>query len=431
MNGSALLEGRVVRRAEDGALGRIRALLDLPLPDTKTVRLADRLAGVLATSAILLAVVGGLRSAWIGGVAEGLETALSVLLVACPCALGLATPLAFRAQRAALARKGILVHDPAALEVAGSVDYALLDKTGTLTAPVTTRIHGAARQAIKVRRMQALVRHSGHALAAAVEDAGPPPSDLRVLPGSGVEGTFDKTLCRAGSPEWMDRAGLEWSPEAAAARATLSATSATLVAYAEDGQVQAVGSVEHALRPGSREAVDALQTLGLHVELCSGDREEAVRALSEELGVDGTAALTPEQKLERVRELRAAGRTVLFAGDGVNDAPALRAADVSVALACGTAAARSQAQVEVIGGRIDALPALIEGARRLRRVVHGNLFWTLVYNGVALVLAVLGQLHPLVAALAMIISSAVVSTRSYRLLGVSRGGADATTEGVV
>jgi Cu2+-exporting ATPase len=152
------------------------------------------------------------------------------------------------------------------------------------------------------------------------------------------------------------------------------------------------------------------------VELCSGDRPANVAELARALGVTGVGGRSPADKPARILELQATGARVLFAGDGVNDAPALRAADVGVALASGTAAARQQAQVEVLGDDLLRLPALIDGSRRLRAVVRGNLAWTLAYNAVALVLAVQGRLHPLVAAGAMIVSSVVVSVRSYRLL---------------
>lgn len=416
VNGSALVTARVLREAGAGALGRIRALLDAPLPLTRTMRMVDRLAGVLALVSVALALAAGLVIGSSEGAAHGLTAALSVLLVACPCALGLATPLAFRAERAALARRGILVHDPAALEVAATVDHALLDKTGTLTDPARSRVVAASGRETARARMAALVRHSGHALAAALPAAGPAPSRLTVVPGAGVLATIDGADCRAGSPEWMDSTGLTWEPDAAAARALLADDGTTLVAYAEDGRVTALGAVRHDLRPGAREAVRALSELGVTVELCSGDRQSNVAELARELSVTGVGGRSPAQKPERIHELRAAGARVLFAGDGVNDAPALRAADVGVALASGTAAARHQAQVEILGDDLRLLPHLIEGSRRLRAVVRGNLAWTLAYNLVALTLAVQGRLHPLVAAGAMIVSSVVVSTRSYRLL---------------
>lgn len=416
LNGRGALSAEVVRPAAEGALGRIRDLLSAPIPPTRWTRAADRLAGWLAAAAVVLAVAGGARSWWFQGAGEGLTTALSVLLVACPCALGLATPLAYRAVRAALARRGVLVRDPVALERAACVDVALLDKTGTLTDPVHARIVAAAGEPASLRRMAALVGHSGHPLARAVVFEGPAPDDLRSHPGAGVEGTFDGVACRAGSPEWMDLSGLPWDEDARSRRQQLADDGATLVAYAESGRVLALGALTQGLRPGAEAAVARLSADGLDVEVLSGDHPRAAARTADSLGIRATGGLSPEGKLARLEQLRHEGRTVLFAGDGVNDAPALRAADVGVALSCGTAAARAQAGVEILGDDLRALPAFLDGARALRRVVRGNLAWTVAYNAVALGAAAAGMLHPLVAVAAMIVSSLVVSVRSYRLL---------------
>jgi Cu2+-exporting ATPase len=416
VNGTGALVARVVRRAQDGMLGRVRELLDAPLPATRETRIADRLAAWLFVVAVVLAAVGGTRSYLADGAGAGVRTALSVLLVACPCALGIATPLAYRAMRAALARRGVLVRDPVALETAATVDFVVLDKTGTLTDPSASRVERVAGDADSFERMSALVGHSGHALAACVERVAARPSDVRLFAGAGVEGRFGSTASRAGSPEWMDREGVAWDEDAAARRAALARDGATLVAYAEDGRVRALASVVPALRPGAREAVDELRGAGVDVEILSGDHQPAVDRACRDLGAAARGGLSPEDKVTRVHELRAAGRRVLMAGDGVNDAPALHAADVGVAVACGTALARSEAQVEVLGDDLRALPRLVRASRTLRRTVRGNLAWSVAYNAVALVMAATGHLPPLVAVGAMIASSLAVSVRSYRLL---------------
>jgi heavy metal translocating P-type ATPase len=416
VNGSGALLARVERPALEGSLGRIRELLDAPLDTTRVIRVTDRLAGWLATLAIALALIGGLRSGMAEDLGAGLRTAMSVLVVACPCALGLATPLAYRAMRAALARRGVLVRDAAALEVAPTVDRVLLDKTGTLTDMEHSEVAEQAGPERALERMRALVGHSGHPLSRALRRDDLVPDDVRVVPGAGVEGTIDAVPARAGSPGWMDREGLVWDDAVASRREELGARGGTLVAYAEGGRVVALAALSQPLRPGAAEAVASLASDGRAVEILSGDRPEAAEATARELGVPARGGLRPEDKLDRVEELAAGGHRVLFAGDGVNDAPALRAAHVGVAMACGTAVARAQSGVEVLGGDLGLIPRLLDASRTLRATVRRNLFWSVAYNGVALAFATMGRLHPLLAAVAMIVSSLTVSARSYRLL---------------
>ena len=416
VNGAAAITARVERLARDGMLGRIRELLDAPLPATRDMRIADRLASWLAGIAVVLALAGGARSYWLGGAGDAIRTSLSVLLVACPCALGIATPLAYRAMRAALARRGVLVRDPVALEIAATVDRVVLDKTGTLTDPAGSRVERAAGDAAAFGRMCALVAHSGHALASCVERGTLSPSAVKLHPGLGVEGAFDGVAARAGSPGWMDASGFVWDADVREARDTLTMDGATLVAHGESGRVRALGAVTPRLRPGAKEAVAGLRAAGVECEILSGDHAAAAERTGRDVGAPARGGLTPQDKVRRIGELRAQGHRVLMAGDGVNDSPALRAADVSVAIACGTALARSQAQVEVLGDDLRSLPRLVRASRKLRRTVRGNLAWSVAYNSVALIMAATGHLPPLVAVGAMIASSLAVSVRSYRLL---------------
>jgi Cu2+-exporting ATPase len=319
--------------------------------------------------------------------------------------------------RAALARRGVLVRDPVALEVAATIDFVVLDKTGTLTDPSSSRVARAAGDETSYERMTALVASSGHALAACVDRNPTPPSAVRLHAGAGVEGDFGATHGRAGSPEWMDRSGFVWDPGVGERRAALASDGATLVAYAEDGRVRALGAVTPQLRPGAADAVRELRAAGIGVEILSGDHDAATARAGRELGVDARGGLSPADKVRRIEELRGEGRRVLMAGDGVNDAPALHAADVSVAVACGTALARSQAQVEVLGDDLRAIARVVRASRDLRRTVRGNFAWSIAYNAAALAMAASGHLPPLVAVGAMIASSLAVSVRSYRLLG--------------
>ncbi len=438
VNGATALEGVVVRPWNSGPLGRIRALLDMPVPMTRVIRRIDRLAGRLAYLSIGLAVIGGIRSGLQSGTGEGLRTALSVLLCACPCALGLATPLAYRAIRTALARRGVLVHDPIALENALKIKHAVVDKTGTLTEPTAaeivtdddaTGVPDRDRTATGAR-MAALVSASGHPLGKALaafgqESVRASVRSAELLAGRGVRGSFDgTTVAGAGDPAWLDTEGATWPPALAAARERLSAEGRTVVAYAEAGRVHAVAGIEHRLRDSARNVVEALRLRGVAVEIASGDRPQTTAETARLLDVPYVARATPEDKATRVRELAKSGGCVLAVGDGVNDAPFLRAADVGVAVASGTAAARAEAQVELVGDDLRGLVVLLDGARALQKNVRGNLFWTLLYNGIALGAAVVGRLHPLLAVAAMTVSSLVVAFRAHRLLAF---GAEAAT----
>lgn len=413
-NGTGALVARVVRRADDGALGRIRRLLEAPVRGTEWTRVTDRLAGVLAFGSMSLALTAGAWFTLEEGLGAGISTALAVLLVACPCALGLATPLAYRAIRAALARRGALVSDPAALERLHTIDTVLLDKTGTLTDPESARFRTLAGDDELLERMESLVAASGHTLAAAARPGRTPPTDVRIVPGAGVAGRVEGRAARAGSLGWMESEGIEISDELR--RAVEQRRGGSVVVYAEEGRAVAAAAVDHGFRDGTRDAVAALTSAGLHVEILSGDHPDEVRRAASELGVEGQGGLHPDDKLAVVRSRVAEGAHVLFLGDGVNDAPSLREAAVGVAAIGATETARAQVGVELLGRDLHALPALFEAGRELRRVVRGNFVWTLTYNGVALALAATGNLHPLVAVAAMIASSLVVSGRSYRLL---------------
>ncbi|HZL99327.1 MAG TPA: heavy metal translocating P-type ATPase, partial [Planctomycetota bacterium] len=415
LNGDGHLTALVLRPAAQGTLGAIAALLEQPLAFTARLRLADRVAAWLVGLAVVLAAAGGALGWLRGGAGEALTVALAVLLVACPCGLGLAMPLAYRAMRAALARRGVLVRDAAALELAAQVDVVLLDKTGTLT-----ELQGGLAVVAQARpgageRLLATVARSGHRLAAGLPGTGrEAPESLRSIPGCGVEGRLEGRAVRAGSPAWL--ADLRWDADVAAEAGRRRAAGGSLVAYAEDGEVVALAAAAQRLRPGAQQAIARLERAGLRVEIVSGDRQGAVDAIAAQLALPACAEARPETKLARVEQLQREGRVVLLAGDGVNDAPALRAADVGVALGSGTAVARGSAPVELVGDDLEGLALLLAGARRLRAVARGSVAWTLAYNGVALLAAAVGLLHPLVAVAAMIASSLAVALRSWRLL---------------
>lgn len=416
VNGATQLRFAVSGAWDAGLLGRIRDLLAQPPSDTPRQRRVDRLARVLAALSVIVALVAGTWHGLDAGVGRGLHVALSVLLVACPCALGLATPLADRAMRVALARRGLLVRDGEALESVLTADRLVFDKTGTLTDP-----HGRwttlAGEGDALGDVATLVARSGHALGRAVPPhlrrAGARIDDVESFAGRGVRGVVDGRTVMAGHPDWVEGTR---DDAVRAALDEIAASGATAVVGAVDGALVVVARIDQRLRAAAPEAVERLRERGLAPSLLSGDRTDVVEALAADLSLEARGDCSPEDKLEAVDAMQADGHRVVMVGDGVNDAPVLRAAHVGIAMGSGTAAARLGADVEILGDDLALLDDLLDAARDLARVARGNLAWTVAYNTVALAAAATGRLSPPLAAVAMIVSSMVVALRSGRLL---------------
>lgn len=391
---------------------------------TSLERAADRairwlLPAVLVVSAGTF-IGWTLAASW----ATGLFNAMAVLLVACPCALGLATPLAVWVAMGRLAARGVVARSGEAVERLARVDTVVLDKTGTLTEPSATLVDLVVREAGREARARALAlleaveRASGHPLAAAFAGSGGARAALvvvesvRVLPAVGVEawvreaGTATGTVVRVGRPEAL---------VAAEDNLVLQRLQQGLrgegreVALLVDGRVTALGRVAERLRPSLPSALAAFASLGVHTVVMTGDVEERARAVAAD---EVLAELSPEQKLQQVRVLQHAGRRVLFVGDGVNDAAAMAAADVSIAVAGGTELAAEVGSASWAGGNLAAIPEAVETARRALRLIRSNLVFAASYNLAGVVLAAAGMLHPVTAALLMTCSSLIVTWRA-------------------
>ena len=414
LNGSGRLMGRILALPREGTLGRIQRLLDQPLPDTRHLRLLDQLAGALAAVSILLALGVFLWALQAGDAGEGIKRALSVLLVACPCALGLASPLAFRAIRVALARRGVLVHDAVALESATELDVIALDKTGTLTNSKSGEIQQLDGDEEVASTARALLKASGHPLGHGINDHLPTLEEVTIDPGGGTHATLNGKRCSAGNLTWLSAQGVaipsRWK------ELIQRHDTGAVVGLGIAGEPAALLLIQQQLKPDASEALENLKRRKLDLVILSGDRASAVQEIADRLAIKYLGGLKPDQKLRKVEELRQEDRRVMMVGDGVNDAPALHGADLSVAMAEGASVARSESQVELLGKSLQGLPLFLDGAKTLRRVVVGNLLWTVAYNALAIFMAVQGRLHPLVATVAMILSSLVVSLRSARLL---------------
>ena len=351
---------------------------------------------------------------------------MSVLVIACPCALGLATPTALVAGTGVAAKAGILIKDIATLEQAHAVDEVIFDKTGTLTEgkPQLTQCEAlAGYKREEVLRMAAsLQQGSEHPLARAVVNAArdeglslSEPVGFANQRGAGVKAQIDGVAVVLGNRDMMQQANIEVSA-LESQLSDLEAAGQIAVTLAIDGKPAAVLAFADTLRAGAHAAVGALQARGLRVGLLSGDAERVVAAVAKDLGVDHwQAGLKPEDKSAALQSLRESGRRVAMVGDGVNDAPALAAADVGIAMGSGTDVAIETAGVTLLRADPQLVPAAFSVASATRNKIRQNLFWAFIYNLIGLPLAASGLLSPAVAGAAMAMSSVSVVSNALLL----------------
>jgi Cu+-exporting ATPase len=419
--GTIALDGRIVLRVTaiggETRLARVAALVSAAQSSRAPVqKLVDRISAVFVP--VVLAVALGSLIAWLAagaGTETAIITAVSVLVIACPCALGLATPAAIMAGVGAAARAGILVRDAEALERAARVGLVAFDKTGTLTEgrPRLAGLHPApgVDRAWALEAAARLQAGSEHPLARALAEASPvaaPAGAFRALPGRGVEGVVDGRALALGSPRLLAERGATPGALAEAASAE-AAEGRTLAWLIEDSRALALLAFEDAPRVGAAEAVAALNRAGIDTLLLSGDHPAAARAAAARLGVaDAEGALLPEDKQARIAALTRAGRHVAMVGDGVNDAPALAAAECGIAMGSGTDVAIAAAHVTLLRPDPRLVPAALDLARATRRTIGRNLFWAFAFNTIGIPVAALGGLSPALAGAAMAGSSLMV-----------------------
>jgi len=430
VNASGRLRVRASRVGADTRLAQMaRLVADAQSGKAKVQRLADRVSAVFVPIVILLAVAT--LAVWLAvGAAVGtaFAAAVAVLIIACPCALGLATPTALLVGTGRGAQLGILIKGPEVLESTRRVDTVLLDKTGTITTGTMALVDVlpvAGENADDVlRRAAAVEGFSEHPVAAAVTTGArqwlrdvPPVTDFRSVQGQGVQGVVNGTTVLVGRPAWL--AG-QWSlslPETLRAVSTQrEAHGRTVIAVAWDGQVRGLLSVADTVKPSSAEAVRMLRGLGLTPVLLTGDNEAVARCVAAEVGIDTViAGVLPEEKVEQVSRLQRHGRVVAMVGDGINDAAALAQADLGLAMGTGTDAAIEASDLTLVRGDLRAAADAIRLSRRTLRTIKGNLCWAFGYNIVALPLAAMGLLNPMIAGAAMAMSSLFVVSNSLRL----------------
>ncbi|MFE1483669.1 heavy metal translocating P-type ATPase [Streptomyces fimicarius] len=427
VNIGGLLLVRATAVGADTQLARItRLVTEAQAGKARAQRLADTVAGVFVP--VVLALAATTLGFWLGTDADpqaAITAAVAVLVVACPCALGLATPTALMAATGRGARLGVLVSGPQALEGLQHIDTVVLDKTGTLTSGhmsvgrVTVAPDGPDADAV-MRLAGAVEQGSEHPLGRAITacarraaggDDPPAVTGFRATAGIGVRGTVEGREVEVLTPD-----GVELPAALCGARERADDVARTAVLVRIDEAPAAVVEVADLVRPGSYRAVDRLRRLGVRPVLATGDRAPVARAVAEDLGIaEVHARCTPEDKAELVRRLRAEGRRVAVVGDGVNDAAALAGADLGIAMGTGTDAAIGAADVTLVRSDIEALADAVRLARHTLGTIRTNLVWAFGYNAVTMPLAMVGLLNPMVAAFAMSLSSVLVVANSLRL----------------
>ncbi|MEU8659555.1 heavy metal translocating P-type ATPase [Actinoplanes philippinensis] len=388
-------------------------------------RLADRISGVFVPIVIALAVAT--LGWWIGaghGLTAAFTAAVAVLIIACPCALGLATPTALLVGTGRGAQLGILIKGPEALESTRRVDTIVLDKTGTVTTgrmTLVTTVAADGEDPAEVLRLTAAVEAASEhpiaqAIAAAHDGVLPAVTDFRNREGLGVSGAVDGHDLLVGRPRLLRENGYPLTAGLEEALRAAQESGQTAVVTGWDGRARGVLAVADAVKPTSRAAVSALRGLGLTPVLLTGDNETVARAVAADVGIDEVIAdVLPAGKVDVVKRLQSEGRVVAMAGDGVNDAAALAQADLGLAMGTGTDVAIEASDLTLVRGDLRVAADAIRLSRRTLRIIKSNLFWAFAYNVAALPLAMAGLLNPMIAGAAMAFSSVFVVGNSLRL----------------
>jgi Cu+-exporting ATPase len=429
VNAGGRLVIRATRIGADTQLAQMGALVEQAQNGKAAVqRLADRISGVFVP--IVIAIALGTLIVWLAtgfGATAAFTAAVAVLIIACPCALGLATPTALLVGTGRGAQLGILIKGPEVLESTRRVDTVVLDKTGTVTTGRMTLLDVHAAAGIDeddVLWLAGAVEHAsehpiGKAVATAARDRLgdlPDVADFRNVDGLGVHAIVDEHAVLVGRAELLAQWSIPLTDELQRAKDNAEALGRTAVAVAWDGASRGVLVVADLVKPTSAKAITELRALGLRPVLLTGDNAAVAHAVAAEVGIDEViAGVLPQDKVNAIKQLQAGGRVVAMVGDGVNDAAALAQADLGLAMGTGTDAAIEASDLTLVRGDLRAAVDAIRLSRRTLATIKGNLFWAFAYNIAALPLAALGLLNPMIAGAAMALSSVFVVSNSLRL----------------
>ncbi|WP_406191375.1 heavy metal translocating P-type ATPase [Streptomyces griseus] len=426
LNAGGRLVVEATRVGADTQLARMARLVeDAQNGKASAQRLADRISAVFVPIVIALALAT--LGFWLGndaGLTAAFTAAVAVLIIACPCALGLATPTALMVGTGRGAQLGILIKGPEVLETTRRADTIVLDKTGTVTTGrmtlQTTHTTDTTTEAEVLRLAGALENASEHPIAQAVATAAtgplPTPEDFQNVPGLGVQGVVEGHAVLVGREQLLAEWEIRLPTPLAEAKKAAEAAGRTAITVAWDGEARAVLEVADAVKDTSAEAVRRLRDLGLTPILLTGDNRAVAESVAAEVGIDEVyAEVMPQDKVDVVKRLQAEGRSVAMVGDGVNDAAALAQADLGLAMGTGTDAAIEAGDLTLVRGDLNAAADAIRLSRRTLSTIRTNLFWAFAYNVAALPLAAAGLLNPMIAGAAMAFSSVFVVGNSLRL----------------
>ena len=438
INKSGLIRAKATKVGEDTTIAQIIRLVEEASSSKAPIaKMADKIAGVFVPAVITIALITGVIWLISGATFEfAMSTAIAVLVISCPCALGLATPVAIMVGTGKGAENGILIKSGDALETAHQIDTVVLDKTGTITQgkPVVTDIICAAgKNADKTQLLQiagSLEKGSEHPLAEAIVNycvtnniSLEKVTDFNALFGKGIEGTVSGTHYYAGNEKMMEEKGISLSTEQKNQIQALAKQGRTPLLFADENQFLGIVAVADVVKPTSKEAVQKFRNYGIHVIMLTGDNEVTAQAIKEQVGIDEViAGVLPTQKEEKISALKQAGHKVAMIGDGVNDAPALASADVGIAIGAGTDVAIESADIVLMkNDLLDAVGA-VKLSKAVIRNIKENLFWAFFYNSIGIPLAA-GVLYPLFqiklnpmfGAAAMSLSSVCVVSNALRL----------------
>jgi P-type Cu+ transporter len=439
IGGTLACNGRLVVRAtkvgHDTQLARLIRLVEQAQTDKSRIqRLADRICGVFVPVVVVLAVLTFLT--WIvlsGSVEHALSSALAVLIIACPCALGLATPTALLVASGRGAQLGVFLKGHQALEAAKAIDTVVWDKTGTITTGQLTVIDAAVTAGTELdsllRHAAAVENASEHVIATAITTlarAGmgtiPEVSEFTSLSGLGAQGVVEGHKVLVGSVRLLATRGIPMPAALDQQRTQWEQRGATTVVVAADDAVEGMFALADTVRPTAVTAISQLHRLGLRTILLTGDNPATAAAIAAQVGItEVIAEVLPHDKAAVIEKLQAQGHCVAMVGDGINDAPALARANLGLALVCGTDVAIGAADLILMRTDLTVVPLAITLARRTLRTIHGNLTWAFSYNIAALPLAAAGLLNPLIAGAAMTLSSLFVVSNSLRLRTFAQG----------
>ncbi len=446
VNLNGALRCRATRVGDDTTLAQIIRLVEQAQGSKASMqRLADRVSAVFVPVVMLIAV-GTLLAWWLlagAGFGKAMMFSVAVLIVACPCAMGLATPTAIMVGTGKGAEYGVLIKGGEALERSGKISTIILDKTGTLTAgrPEVTDVVVLSKEFLPEEMLGfavAVESHSEHPLAAAIvryaQSQGISPAspalggpsspglmqDFQAIPGKGARAMVAGETVWMGTRALMEEAGVDCA-EAEATATSLADRGRTVIYVARGKRLMGLVALADAVKPEAREAVERLKNLGLKVWLVSGDNPNTANVVAKEVGIGRVrAGVLPAGKVQVIQELQSKGEVVAMVGDGINDAPALAQADLGMAIGAGTDVAIEAADITIAGNDLRAIPWAVEISRQTLRTIKMNLFWAFIYNILLIPVAALGKLNPMLAAGAMSFSSVFVVGNSLRLRNISR-----------